>query len=111
VLSEAFDYSYARIAGMLGIHEAHARQLASRARKLLGGERRRAVSAEEHRRLLEAFLAAARVGDRARVELLLVSDVASDSDGGGPAVAAPGASSRRERPRWTGSAQCAGAGL
>lgn len=54
VLSEAFDYSYAQIAKMLGITEANARQLASRARKFLGGERRRAVSSEEHRRLFDA---------------------------------------------------------
>src|SRR5262249_29686906 len=58
VLSEAFDYSYAQIAERLHLIEVHARQLASRARKFLGGERRRAVSAEEHRRLLDAFLAA-----------------------------------------------------
>ena len=77
VLSEAFDYSYAQIAEMLHLTEANARQLASRARKSLGGERRRAVSAEEHRRLFETFLAAARAGDRARVEQLLASDVAT----------------------------------
>ena len=39
------------IAETLGITEVHARQLASRARKLLCGERRRRVSTEEHRRL------------------------------------------------------------
>jgi RNA polymerase sigma-70 factor (ECF subfamily) len=89
VLSEAFDYSYAQIAEMLQLSEANARQLASRARKLLGGERRQAVSAEEHRRLLDAFLTAARAGDRAGLEQLLASDVASYSDGGGLAVAAP----------------------
>ena len=97
VLSEAFDYSYAQIAEMLGITEAHARQLASRARKFLGGERRRAVSSEEHRRLFEAFLAAARAGDRARLEQLLTSDVVSYSDGGGLAVAAPRPIVGRER--------------
>jgi hypothetical protein len=64
-LGETFDYSYAQIAEMLQLTEAHARQLASRARKFLGGERRQAVSAEEHRRLLDAFLAAARGRDRA----------------------------------------------
>src|SRR5262245_35253316 len=52
VLSEAFDYSFAEIAEMLHLSEANARQLASRARKLLGGERRRAVDAEQHRGLL-----------------------------------------------------------
>ena len=71
VLSQAFGYSYAQIAEMLQITQANARQLASRARKFLGGERRRAVSAEEHRRMFQAFLAAARAGDRAGVEQLL----------------------------------------
>lgn len=60
VLSEAFDYSYAQIAEMLQLTEAHARQLASRARKSLGAQRCKPVSAAEHRRLLDAFLAAAR---------------------------------------------------
>jgi RNA polymerase sigma-70 factor (ECF subfamily) len=75
VLSEAFDYSYAQIAEALQLSEANARQLASRARKFLGGERRRAVSAEDHRRLLDAFLAAARAGDRPGLEQHLASDV------------------------------------
>jgi RNA polymerase sigma-70 factor (ECF subfamily) len=89
VLSEAFDYSYAQIAEILQLTEAHARQLASRARKFLVGERRQAVSAEQHRRLLDAFLGAARAGDRAGLEQLLASSVVSYSDGGGLAVAAP----------------------
>jgi RNA polymerase sigma-70 factor, ECF subfamily len=72
LLSEAFDYSYAQVAQTLEITETNARQLASRARKFLARERRQAVSAEEHRRLFEAFLAAARAGDRAGLEQLLV---------------------------------------
>jgi RNA polymerase sigma-70 factor (ECF subfamily) len=72
VLGEAFDYSYAQIAEMLGISEPNARQLASRARKFLASKRRWTVSTEEHRRLFESFLAAARAGDRAGLEQLLV---------------------------------------
>ena len=45
MLREASDCSYAQIAEMLQLTEAHARQLASRARKSLGAERRQAVSA------------------------------------------------------------------
>jgi len=86
MLSEAFDYSYAQIAEMLQLTEAHARQLASRARKSLGAERRQSVSAAEHRRLLNAFLAAARAGDRAGLEELLASEVVCYSDGGGLAA-------------------------
>jgi RNA polymerase sigma-70 factor (ECF subfamily) len=97
VLSEAFEYPYAQIADMLDVTEANARQLASRARKLLARERRHAVGAEEHRRLFDAFLAAARAGDRAGLEQLLVWDAVSFSDGGGIAVAAPHPVSGRER--------------
>jgi len=86
MLSEAFDYSYAQIAEMLQLTEAHARQLASRARKSLGAERRQSVSAAEHRRLLDAFLAAARAGDRTGLEELLASEVVCYSDGGGLAA-------------------------
>jgi len=38
VLSEAFDYPYARIADMLQVSHANARQIASRARKHLAAE-------------------------------------------------------------------------
>ena len=86
VFSEAFDYSYAQIAEMLQLTEAHARQLASRARKSLGVERRQPVSAAEHRRLLDAFLAAARAGDPTGLEELLASEVVCYSDGGGLAA-------------------------
>jgi RNA polymerase sigma-70 factor (TIGR02957 family) len=97
VLNEAFDYSHGQIAEMLEITEANARQLASRARKVLARERRRAVSAQEHRRLLDAFLTAARAGDRTGLEQLLVWDAVSYSDGGGIAAAAPNPVSGRER--------------
>jgi len=80
VLSEAFDYSYAHIAEMLQLTEAHARQLACRARKSLGAERRQPVSAEDGRRLLDGFLAAARAVDRAGLEQLLASEVVGCSD-------------------------------
>jgi len=89
VLREAFGYSHAQIGEILRLTEANARQLACRARKFLGAERRQAVSAEEHRRLLDAFLAAARAGDRARLEQLLTSDMASYSEGDGLGRAAP----------------------
>jgi len=97
VLNQAFGYPYAQIAEMLDTTEPNARQLASRARKMLTRERREAVSAEEHRRLFEAFLAAARAGDRAGLEQLLVWDAVSYADGGGIAAAAPNPVSGRER--------------
>ena len=83
VLREAFDYPYATIAAVLDQSEGNARQLVSRARKHIAAGRRAPVAPAEHRRLLQAFLAAARVGDLASLETIPAADVASYSDGGG----------------------------
>jgi RNA polymerase sigma-70 factor, ECF subfamily len=83
VLSEAFDSSYTRIAGLLRVSEANARQLASRARKHLASERHEPVGSSEQRRLLDAFLVAARTGDLTGLEDLFRTDAASASDGDG----------------------------
>lgn len=88
VLNEAFDYPYAQIAEVLQVKEANARQLVSRARKHLSGERREQVSAAEHRALLDTFLTAARSGERDALEHLLAENVTSHSDGGGFVTAA-----------------------
>ncbi|MDQ0934366.1 sigma-70 family RNA polymerase sigma factor [Streptomyces turgidiscabies] len=83
VLREAFDYPYDEIAGMLQLGQANTRQLVSRARKRLSAERRDPVDAAEHRRLLEAFVAAARHGDVAALENVLSADVVAYADGNG----------------------------
>ena len=83
VLREAFDYPYETVAAIVDVTAANARQLVSRARRHLAEERRAPVSAPEHRRLLGAFLEAARNGDVARLESILAEDVVSYSDGGG----------------------------
>ncbi|MWB98723.1 RNA polymerase sigma-70 factor [Agromyces seonyuensis] len=83
VLREAFDYEYAQIAEIVDCSQAAARQLVSRARKHLAGEARREVEPDEQRRLLTAFVAAARTGDLAQLERLFAEDVVSYSDGGG----------------------------
>lgn len=83
VLREAFDYPYETIAAIVDVSAVNARQLVSRARRHLADDRRAPVPAAEHRRLLEAFLEAARHGDIARLETLLAEDVISYSDGGG----------------------------
>jgi RNA polymerase sigma-70 factor (TIGR02957 family) len=85
VLREAFDYSYGEIADILRSSEAAVRQLVSRARKHVRGDRRTAVSAGEQRTLLASFITAARTGDMAGLERLLAADVASVSDGNGRA--------------------------
>jgi RNA polymerase sigma-70 factor, ECF subfamily len=72
VLREAFDYPYRRIALVLAVSEANARQLVTRARRRLCANHRRPVSATELERLLDAFVAA-RTGDLAAFEHLLVT--------------------------------------
>ena len=86
VLREAFDYSYRQIAYVLQIEEANTRQLVSRARKHIADGQRMAVSSDEQRRFLEAFIRAAQKGDMAGLEGLFVEDVVSYSDGGGTGV-------------------------
>lgn len=83
VLREAFAYPYDQISEIVQLSEAAARQLVSRARKHLAGERRREVSQQEQRRLLTAFLSAAQTGDLDELERLFAEDVVSYSDGGG----------------------------
>ncbi|MBT2416903.1 RNA polymerase sigma factor SigJ [Streptomyces sp. ISL-22] len=83
VLREAFDYPYEDIAGMLGLSQTNTRQIVSRARKRLSAERRAPVDTAEHRRLVEAFVAAARHGDVAALEEVLSADVVAYADGNG----------------------------
>ncbi|MGC5038742.1 RNA polymerase sigma-70 factor [Streptomyces sp. DT190] len=83
VLREAFDYPYDEIADMLQLTQANTRQIVSRARRRLSAERREAVDAAQHRRLLEAFVAAARYGDVAALEEVLSADVVAYADGNG----------------------------
>jgi RNA polymerase sigma-70 factor (TIGR02957 family) len=87
VLREAFAYEYGQVAEIVETSEANARQLVSRARKHLAGERRKPaapeVSAVEQRRLLHAFMAAAQRGDLAELETLFAEDVVSTTDGNG----------------------------
>jgi RNA polymerase sigma-70 factor (TIGR02957 family) len=83
VLREAFAYTYDQISEIVQTSEAAARQLVSRARKHLAGERRREVTQSEQRRLLTAFLSAAQTGDLDELERLFAEDVVSYSDGGG----------------------------
>jgi RNA polymerase sigma-70 factor (ECF subfamily) len=83
VLRESFDYPYPEIAEILGLTPPNVRQLVSRARKHLSGERREPVAPATHRRLLEAFVRAAQTGDVVALERLLAEDVVSWSDGNG----------------------------
>lgn len=68
VLREAFSYRYRRIAGILHLSEANTRQLVKRARKHIAIGSCGPVSSTERRRLLGAFVAAAREGDLGALE-------------------------------------------
>lgn len=79
VLREAFDYPHRRIAEVLDLSEANARQVVTRARVRVRGERRRMVDAAEHRCLVDTFAAAAQTGDLASLERLLAAAIAHES--------------------------------
>jgi RNA polymerase sigma-70 factor (ECF subfamily) len=83
ILREAFNYPYAQIASIIRLSEANTRQVVTRARKHIAEGRRTPVEPAEQRRLLDAFLAAAQLGNVAALEGLFASDVVSYSDGGG----------------------------
>ena len=83
VLREAFDYPYAQLADILQLTEQAVRQLVSRARKHVTGERRAPVSAKAQRELLTSFITAARSGDMTALERLFAPGVTSLSDGNG----------------------------
>ena len=80
VLREAFDYPHRRIGDVLGLSEVNARQVVTRARVRLRGERRRMVDdAAAHRCLRDTFAAAAQTGDLASLERLLAAAIAHES--------------------------------
>jgi RNA polymerase sigma-70 factor (ECF subfamily) len=81
VLREAFDYAYLDIANILRLEVANARQVVTRARKHVTSSRTLAASSTDHHRLLEAFIAAARGGDVARLERLFAPNISASSDG------------------------------
>ena len=99
VLREAFAYSHREVAELIGTTEANARQLASRAGKRLAAEPRRdqPVDRAGWRKLVERFLAAARLGEIEELERLLAEDVVSTADGGGKVIAARNPIAGRDR--------------
>jgi RNA polymerase sigma-70 factor (ECF subfamily) len=75
VLREAFAYPHRRIGHLLSLDEANVRQILTRARRHLSGDARWAFDAIAHKRLLDAFLAAAQTGDLVALERLLADDI------------------------------------
>jgi RNA polymerase sigma-70 factor (ECF subfamily) len=68
ILREAFDYPYRDIGNLLQLEEANARQVVTRARHHVANGPRKPADSTEQRRLLDAFVAAAKNGDVARLE-------------------------------------------
>lgn len=88
VLREAFGYSHAEIAEILGRGEPAVRQLARRARDHVRERRPRFdVDRRERRRVTERFVAACAEGDVEGLTALLAADVRLVGDGGGKARA------------------------
>src|SRR5919109_932170 len=84
LLREVFDYPYAEIAEIVGKDEVSCRQILSRAKKFIAGNRPRFTpSTEQHQHLLQQFLGAVEEGDLDGLTQLLASDVTLSTDGGG----------------------------
>ncbi|MBW1603822.1 RNA polymerase sigma factor SigJ [Streptomyces sp. JJ66] len=89
VLHDVFSVPFPEIAEVVGRTPDAVRQLASRARKRVQAEApRRSVDRGEHRRAVDAFLAAAAEGDLDALMSVLDPDVVLTSDGGGKVTAA-----------------------
>jgi RNA polymerase sigma-70 factor (ECF subfamily) len=90
LLHEAFDYSHAEIAEIVGKSEANCRQIIRRAKEHLAQKRERQpadpVLVET---LVQRFLAAARGGDLGGLLSVLSTDATLRTDGGGKVLAVP----------------------
>jgi RNA polymerase sigma factor (sigma-70 family) len=89
VLREALGLSHGEIARTVGIGEPASRQLLARARRRLASAPALAApSAEVHRRLVDALIAAFRAGSVTSLVQLLREDAVAVTDGGGETLAA-----------------------
>jgi RNA polymerase sigma-70 factor (ECF subfamily) len=89
VLHDLFGVSFDEVAAIVGRAPAAVRQLASRARRRVRGQSPwPSADAAEHRRVVEAFAAAATSGDLAALIRVLDPDVVLVSDGGGVVTSA-----------------------
>jgi RNA polymerase sigma-70 factor (ECF subfamily) len=91
LLHDVFDLEFERIADVLGVSAAAARQSASRARRRIAdqGAARFAVDPAAARRLSERFAAAATDGDLDGLVAVLASDARGHFDSGGRIPGAP----------------------
>lgn len=91
VLHDVFTVPFDEIAGVLATTPAAARQLASRARRAVSADDapRHHADLAEQRRVVTAFLGAARSGDIDGLLAVLAPDAVAVGDGGGLAPAGP----------------------
>ncbi len=75
ILRKGFDYPYQRVGAVLHVSTVNARQLVSRAHRRIHSSPRRPANLDTHRRLVRAFITAARVGELADLEILLITGV------------------------------------
>lgn len=88
LLHDVFEVGYPDIAAILDKRQEACRQIVHRARQRVRQERPRfSVSRDEHLKLLERFVTAARSGDAEVLKGLFAEDIALTSDGGGKAAA------------------------
>lgn len=98
LLHEVFDTGYAEIAQILGKSEAACRQIVSRARKRVRGQRPHAKVTDAARRtVLERFASAIQMQDKSALLELIAEKASWTSDGGGRARAARKVIRGRER--------------
>lgn len=83
LLHDVFDFDHKEIAELVGNNAPACRKLLERARQHVAAERRTlAARADDHRRLLQAFLAASSAGDTRALVALLADDATMITDGG-----------------------------
>jgi RNA polymerase sigma-70 factor (ECF subfamily) len=76
LLREAFGYPYEQIAKIVHLTPVNARQVVRRSHQRIAAQPRRAVPSGVHRRLVQAFRAAADAGHVSVLERALVADLA-----------------------------------
>lgn len=98
LLHEAFDYSHAEIAEIVGKTEANCRQIIRRAKEHLAhGRGRRSADPAQAETLVQRFIAAAREGDLSGLLSVLAPAATLSTDGGGKVRAAPAPIAGAER--------------
>src|ERR1700686_4032444 len=80
VLHDVFGYPFDQISAVMGRSGTAVRQLASRARRKVQGTPEPVAAQAESRRVVDAFIAAARGGDLATLLLLLAPDAVMRAD-------------------------------